>query len=102
MTEPILKGRGLTKRYGRVTALDNCDFELAPGEIMAVIGDNGAGKSTLIKALSGAVIPGGETYQRATYSAPCRHTLPRARRVQVFRSLFQGRIKRVRERERGG
>ena len=57
MTQPILEGRGLTKRYGKVTALDNCDFELMPGEILGVIGDNGAGKSTLIKAVSGAVIP---------------------------------------------
>ncbi len=56
-TEPILTGRGLTKRYGRVVALNECDFELYPGEILAVIGDNGAGKSTLIKALSGAVQP---------------------------------------------
>jgi fructose transport system ATP-binding protein len=55
--EPILTARGLTKRYGRVTALDSCDFDLMPGEILAVIGDNGAGKSTLIKAISGAVIP---------------------------------------------
>ena len=55
--EPILKGRGLVKRYGRVTALDNCDFDLMPGEILAVIGDNGAGKSSLIKAVSGAIIP---------------------------------------------
>ncbi|MEJ6402542.1 ATP-binding cassette domain-containing protein [Yoonia sp. 2307UL14-13] len=55
--EPILKGRNLTKRYGKVVALDNCDFDLYPGEILAVIGDNGAGKSTLIKALSGAVVP---------------------------------------------
>jgi fructose transport system ATP-binding protein len=55
--EPILTARGLVKRYGRVTALDNCDFDLMPGEILAVIGDNGAGKSTLIKAISGAVIP---------------------------------------------
>ena len=57
MMEPILKGRGLVKRYGRVTALDHCDFDLMPGEILAVIGDNGAGKSSLIKAVSGAVIP---------------------------------------------
>ncbi|CAN0598540.1 unnamed protein product, partial [Ectocarpus sp. 12 AP-2014] len=55
--EPILKGRGLVKRYGKVTALDNCDFDLYPGEILAVIGDNGAGKSTLIKAVSGAAVP---------------------------------------------
>lgn len=59
MSTPILQAKGLVKRYGRVTALDHCDFELYPGEILAVIGDNGAGKSTLIKALSGAVQPDG-------------------------------------------
>lgn len=55
--QPVLQARNLVKRYGRVTALDHADFELYPGEILAVIGDNGAGKSTLIKALSGAVRP---------------------------------------------
>ena len=55
--EPVLQARSLVKRYGRVTALDHADFDLYPGEILAVIGDNGAGKSTLIKALCGAVIP---------------------------------------------
>ncbi|AYD03886.1 fructose ABC transporter ATP-binding protein (plasmid) [Neorhizobium sp. NCHU2750] len=54
---PILTGRGLIKRYGRVTAIDNADFDLYPGEILAVIGDNGAGKSSLIKAISGAIRP---------------------------------------------
>jgi fructose transport system ATP-binding protein len=54
---PVIEARGLVKRYGRVTALDHADFDLMPGEILAVIGDNGAGKSTLIKALTGAVIP---------------------------------------------
>jgi fructose transport system ATP-binding protein len=55
--EPILTCRQLVKRYGPVTALDHADFDLYPGEILAVIGDNGAGKSTLIKAICGAVIP---------------------------------------------
>jgi fructose transport system ATP-binding protein len=53
---PLLQARGLVKRYGRVTALDHADFDLYPGEILAVIGDNGAGKSSLIRALSGALV----------------------------------------------
>lgn len=57
MQQPILQARGLIKRFGRVTALDGADFDLYPGEVLAVIGDNGAGKSTLIKVLSGALAP---------------------------------------------
>ncbi|MDE0111866.1 MAG: ATP-binding cassette domain-containing protein [Albidovulum sp.] len=61
--EPILKARDLVKRYGRVIALDECNFDLLPGEVLGVIGDNGAGKSTLIKAISGAVSPDGGTIE---------------------------------------
>jgi fructose transport system ATP-binding protein len=53
----MLQARGLIKRFGRVTALDGAEFDLYPGEVLAVIGDNGAGKSTLIKVLSGALAP---------------------------------------------
>ncbi|HRI94229.1 MAG TPA: sugar ABC transporter ATP-binding protein [Nocardioides sp.] len=49
--------RGVSKRYGAVTALDDVDFELRPGEVMALLGQNGAGKSTLVKVLSGLVAP---------------------------------------------
>jgi fructose transport system ATP-binding protein len=54
---PVVKGRGLTKRYGRVVAMNHADFDLLPGEILAVIGDNGAGKSTMVKSICGAVTP---------------------------------------------
>ena len=54
---PILQGRNLVKRFGRVVALDHADFDLMPNEILGVIGDNGAGKSTLIKMLAGALSP---------------------------------------------
>ncbi|WP_068108768.1 ATP-binding cassette domain-containing protein [Tropicimonas marinistellae] len=56
-TAPILQARGLVKKFGKVTALNGCDFELYPGEVLAVIGDNGAGKSVMIKSLSGAIQP---------------------------------------------
>ena len=55
--KPVLVAKNLSKKYGRVVALDSADLELYPGEVLGVIGDNGAGKSTLIKVLCGAVIP---------------------------------------------
>lgn len=85
--EPILKGRNLVKRYGKVTALDNCDFDLMPGEILAVIGDNGAGKSTLIKAVSGAVIPdAGEIYLEGN---PIKFTSPIQARAHGIETVYQ-------------
>jgi simple sugar transport system ATP-binding protein len=54
---PALAGRGITKRFGHVTALDDVSFEVAAGEVVALMGDNGAGKSTLVKCLSGATRP---------------------------------------------
>jgi fructose transport system ATP-binding protein len=51
--EPILKTEGLTKHYGGVHALEGADFELAPGEHVAIVGDNGAGKSTFVRQITG-------------------------------------------------
>jgi D-xylose transport system ATP-binding protein len=50
-----LSVRGASKRFGAVVGLDDVDFEVSGGEVVALLGDNGAGKSTLIKCLSGAL-----------------------------------------------
>jgi fructose transport system ATP-binding protein len=106
--EPVLRARGLVKRYGPVTAIAGSDIELYPGEILAVIGDNGAGKSSLIKALSGALIPdAGEIYlegQRVNFHNPMDarkagietvyQTLAVAPGLDIADNLFLGREER--------
>ncbi|MCO6187515.1 ATP-binding cassette domain-containing protein [Rhizobium sp. L1K21] len=103
--EPILKATNLTKRYGKVTALDRCDFDLMPGEILAVIGDNGAGKSTLIKAISGAVTPDSGTIElegkKVSFESPIEaraagietvyQTLAMSPALSIADNMFMGR-----------
>lgn len=57
MPDPIVQMRGITKRFGGVTALSDVDLEAHAGEVLAIVGDNGAGKSTLIKILTGVYQP---------------------------------------------
>jgi ABC-2 type transport system ATP-binding protein len=49
----IISARGLTKRYGRTTAVDHIDLEIPPGKIVGLIGPNGAGKTSALKAILG-------------------------------------------------
>lgn len=72
--EPVLKGRGLVKTFGKVVGLNGSDIDLYPGEVLAVIGDNGAGKSTLIKCFSGAHTPDSGTMEVAGLEVLFRST----------------------------
>ena len=57
ITAPVLTVRGLTKRFGGLTAVKNLAFELRPGEILGLIGPNGSGKSTAMKSVMGIERP---------------------------------------------
>ena len=55
--ENILEIKDVTKRYPGVVALNHVSFEVAKGEVHALVGENGAGKSTMIKTITGAITP---------------------------------------------
>jgi len=59
MSEPILRVRGLSKRFGSLRALDGVDLDVTAGVLTGLIGPNGAGKSTAFGCIAGAMKPSG-------------------------------------------
>ena len=65
MSVPLVRLRGIERRFGRVRALAGASLELHAGEVHGVIGSNGAGKSTLLNVLGGLLAPDGGTIEIA-------------------------------------
>ena len=74
MSAVQLRGEALEKRYGRVAALRGVDFQVSPGEAIAILGANGAGKSSLLKILAGLSRPSSGRFEALPESggAPLR------------------------------
>jgi ABC-type sugar transport system ATPase subunit len=83
----ILQVRGATIRFGGVEALRNVDFDVHPGEVVALAGDNGAGKSTLIKVISGVYVPSAGEVRFLGERAPFGD--PQAARSRGIETIYQ-------------
>ena len=69
---PVLSVRSLTKRYGERTALSDVSFDVARGELVAVVGPNGAGKTTLLSIVAGAQRPSAGSVDGSAVAAGAR------------------------------
>jgi simple sugar transport system ATP-binding protein len=84
---PVLAARGVTRRFGAVTALEDASLELRAGQVTCLLGDNGAGKSTLIRILAGVQPP---TDGRVEVDGrPVRLDSPRAARQHGIATVYQ-------------
>ncbi len=88
-SEALLRTRGLTKRFGGVTALKSVDFELAKAEVHALCGENGAGKSTLIKLLGGLHPFGSYEGELLVSGATARFHAPRDSEAAGISVIYQ-------------
>ncbi|MEO1721580.1 MAG: ABC transporter ATP-binding protein [Pseudomonadota bacterium] len=84
---PLIEARGLTKRFGAFTALDDVSLAIRPGERHALVGENGAGKSTLVKILYGLLVPDAGTLHWD--GKPVRIASPAAARRLGIGMVFQ-------------
>jgi branched-chain amino acid transport system ATP-binding protein len=95
----LVEIRGLTKRFGGVTAVNDITFDVRAGEILSVIGPNGAGKSTLFKLIASFVTPsaGEVTFEGRRISGLAPHTVARRGVVRTFQETTIFRAMTVRD-----
>jgi simple sugar transport system ATP-binding protein len=105
--ETLLEVKNIIKRFGGLTAVDNVNMQIFPGEVVGILGDNGAGKSTLIKVISGVYhAEGGQIFfegQKIKISNPMEalkigietiyQDLALAENMNVYSNIFLGREK---------
>ena len=81
MSKPLIKCRGVTKRFGDVVALDDVSLRLMPGEILSILGASGCGKTTLLRIIAGfEAVDDGELYLQSNLVSGAGHHQPPERR----------------------
>jgi len=85
---PLLRVRGVSKRYGQQWAVQEASFDLWPGEVLAIVGESGSGKTTLLNALAARLQPdGGEVHFLARDGQPQNvHTMSQAQQRLLART----------------
>jgi ABC-type multidrug transport system ATPase subunit len=68
----LIQAEGLSKRFGKVVALDALDLTIAPGQVVALLGPNGAGKSTFIRTVATLLRPDSGSLHVAGYDVCAR------------------------------
>ena len=105
----LLQARGLTRRFGGVVALDELDLDVAPNEILGLIGPNGSGKTTFFNVVTGIYAPHGGSVAfdgadltgaspQAVYHAGMSRTFQRSRLslpLSIFDNVMIGNHKRL-------
>lgn len=89
--KPLLSIHGLCHSYGRHQVLRNLSLEVAPGEVLGIIGENGAGKSTLVKCILGIERPTAGTIRLDCAAAAIHQELNLAGDLPAYANFFLGR-----------
>jgi branched-chain amino acid transport system ATP-binding protein len=91
---PLLEVKGVTVRFGGLTAIDNVSFEAFQGELLGLIGPNGAGKTTMLRAITGVVRA---TEGEVLLAGERLNELPTHKRIQKGLALSQQLVRPFRE-----